>query len=169
MKKFLFLIAVMTFVAIGKSEAIYYLPQKAPSTPSAIATQYQVSYPIRNLPASDTGKNQLVAALLAYFLGAFGVHNFYLGYRKKGMQELRLTVGGLALSAIGGIFIFLVPLMATSTGGGGAIFFTILGLIIFIAGTIMTTIGAVMGFVDFIRIVIGDLKPAGGDYEKGRF
>lgn len=41
---------------------------------------------VRQMPAPNTlaattpnGKNKLVAALLAFFLGGFGVHKFYLG------------------------------------------------------------------------------------------
>ncbi len=37
-------------------------------------------------------KSKLVAALLAFFLGAFGVHHFYLGNSKKGFIYLGLCV-----------------------------------------------------------------------------
>ena len=38
------------------------------------------------------GKNKIAAALLAFFLGALGVHNFYLGYKKKAIAQLLITV-----------------------------------------------------------------------------
>ena len=37
-------------------------------------------------------KSRLAAGLLAIFLGAFGVHNFYLGYNGKGIAQLLLWV-----------------------------------------------------------------------------
>ncbi len=35
---------------------------------------------------------KLVAGLLGIFLGAFGVHKFYLGYKKEGLILLLVTV-----------------------------------------------------------------------------
>lgn len=37
-------------------------------------------------------KNKIVAAALAFFFGAFGVHNFYLGYTKRGAYQLGLAI-----------------------------------------------------------------------------
>jgi TM2 domain-containing membrane protein YozV len=68
--------------------------------------------------AASSGKSQLVALILVFFLGWLGIHRFYLGYTGLGILYL-LT---------GGIF------------GIGVI-------------------------VDFVRIILGDLKPKGGDYE----
>ncbi|MFW6106581.1 MAG: caspase family protein [bacterium] len=53
------------------------------------------------LPRSDppvypaevvSDKSRLVAALLGFFLGAFGVHNFYLGYTGRAIAQLLLTL-----------------------------------------------------------------------------
>jgi TM2 domain-containing membrane protein YozV len=66
---------------------------------------------------SGGGKSQLIAALLAFFLGAIGIHRFYLGYTTIGIIQL-LTLGGFGIWA----------------------------------------------FIDFIRILVGDLKPKDGDY-----
>ena len=42
---------------------------------------------------SVTGqKSKLAAALLALFLGVFGGHDFYLGYKKQGIIKIVLTV-----------------------------------------------------------------------------
>lgn len=66
------------------------------------------------------GLSQLVAALLCFFLGALGVHRFYLGY-------------------------------------------TVIGIIQFLTGGCC----GIWALVDFIRIVLGDLKPANyEDYEE---
>ena len=37
-------------------------------------------------------KSKLVAVLLAFFLGGFGIHDFYLGYNKNGIIKIVLTV-----------------------------------------------------------------------------
>lgn len=42
------------------------------------------------------GKSQLVALLLAIFVGALGIHRFYLGYTTIGIIQL-LTLGGLGI------------------------------------------------------------------------
>lgn len=39
-------------------------------------------------------KSQIAAALLALFLGEFGVHNFYLGYTRRGTIQLAMFVFG---------------------------------------------------------------------------
>ncbi|MGV0409690.1 NINE protein [Corynebacterium resistens] len=44
------------------------------------------------VPPGYTQKNWIVAALLAFFLGSFGVHNFYLGYKSKAMTQLVITL-----------------------------------------------------------------------------
>ena len=57
--------------------------------------------PPQNLaPPGVVVKSNLVAALLAFFLGTFGVHNFYLGYTNKAVAQLLITVlscGALAV------------------------------------------------------------------------
>ena len=37
-------------------------------------------------------KNKFIAGLLAILLGTLGIHNFYLGYNKKGITQLLLFV-----------------------------------------------------------------------------
>ena len=39
-------------------------------------------------------KSKIAAALLAWFLGHLGVHNFYLGYRSKAITQLTLAIVG---------------------------------------------------------------------------
>ena len=45
-------------------------------------------------------KSVLVAALLAFFLGTFGVHNFYLGYTSKAVAQLLITVISCGMGAV---------------------------------------------------------------------
>lgn len=66
-----------------------------------------------------TGKSQLIAAILAFVVGALGIHRFYLGYTGIGIAQL-LTLGGCGIWAL----------------------------------------------IDLIRILMGDLKPKGGEYSE---
>ncbi len=43
-------------------------------------------------PAPPQPKARLTFILLGIFLGAFGIHNFYAGYVKRGVAQLALTV-----------------------------------------------------------------------------
>lgn len=52
--------------------------------------------------SSRTNKNRIIAALLAIFLGAFGVHKFYLGKVSWGITYLLLS--WTAIPMIIGIF-----------------------------------------------------------------
>lgn len=42
-------------------------------------------------PAGEQ-KSKMAAGLLGIFLGAFGVHNFYLGYKGKAIAQLLITI-----------------------------------------------------------------------------
>ena len=45
-------------------------------------------------------RSYIAAALLAFFLGEFGVHNFYLGYRQRAIIQLVIAIVGYALSIV---------------------------------------------------------------------
>jgi len=47
--------------------------------------------------ASSEGKSKVVAALLAFFLGVFGIHKFYLGCNTAGIIMLGGFLGGFIL------------------------------------------------------------------------
>lgn len=49
--------------------------------------------------AGGEGKSQLIALLLAFFLGGLGIHRFYLGYTWQGVVQL-LTAGGCGIWAL---------------------------------------------------------------------
>lgn len=55
--------------------------------------------PVNNNPQA---KSKLCAGLLGIFLGAFGVHNFYLGFYGKAIAQLLITIlscGALAIAS----------------------------------------------------------------------
>ncbi|WDE99098.1 TM2 domain-containing protein [Lentisphaera profundi] len=47
---------------------------------------------------NKSSKSKVIAALLAFFFGALGVHNFYLGHTKNGIIQLVLSL--LVVTAI---------------------------------------------------------------------
>lgn len=51
-------------------------------------------------PAGYQQKSRLAAGLLAITLGAFGVHNFYLGFNSRATIQLVVSIVGLLLSII---------------------------------------------------------------------
>ena len=50
-------------------------------------------------PSGGGGKSQVLAAVLAFFLGGLGIHRFYLGYTWQGVVQL-LTGGGFFIWAL---------------------------------------------------------------------
>lgn len=95
-------------------------------------------------------KSKIAAALLAFFLGNLGVHDFYLGNKKGGFIKLGLTVIGLALIIAG-----FAAFVATETVALPVLaligYFVILGV-------------SIWAFVDFIRILTGSYQPVDGSY-----
>ena len=63
---------------------------------------------------SRYGKSKIAAALLALFLGALGVHKFYLGYTAQGVIMLVGTIAGalLMLVVIGFFVILAISIIA---------------------------------------------------------
>ena len=63
-------------------------------------------------------KSNIVAGLLAIFLGIFGVHEFYLGNIGRGLTYLLLTIVGFLLSLffIGLIFLTIIEIIAFIQG-----------------------------------------------------
>lgn len=59
--------------------------------PHAPPTAAYAAYP-RGYPMPVSSKSKVAAILLAFFLGAFGIHRFYLGHSGTGVAMLLLTV-----------------------------------------------------------------------------
>lgn len=59
------------------------------------------NYPPPQTPEySGERKSMILAVVLVLFLGTFGIHNFYLGYIKKGVAQLVLCLVGWATTFI---------------------------------------------------------------------
>ena len=67
-----------------RARSIFPLPGAA-TLPAAVSPAHAAR------PAPATDRNKLIAALLAFFLGVFGVHRFYLGRIGTGILMLLLT------------------------------------------------------------------------------
>ena len=59
------------------------------------------NYPPPQTPEySGERKSMILAVVLVLFLGTLGIHNFYLGYIKKGVAQLVLCLVGWATTFI---------------------------------------------------------------------
>lgn len=76
--------------------------------------------PNKSMPSASasSAKSKLAAGLLGIFLGQFGVHNFYLGYTKKAITQLVLTIIGYVLCCvlIGFLFIMITSIWGLVEG-----------------------------------------------------
>lgn len=60
-----------------------------------------VSEPVTTVTTAN--KSKVAAGLLGIFLGALGIHNFYLGFTKKGIIQLVISLVGAVAFGIGPI------------------------------------------------------------------
>ena len=61
---------------------------------------------------NENAKSKLIAGLLGIFFGAFGIHNFYLGYNGKGLAQLLMSLLSFGLlSGISAIWGFIEGIM----------------------------------------------------------
>jgi hypothetical protein len=114
-------------------------------------TQKEVKKELKSALKNKAGKSKIVAALLAFFLGTFGVHSFYMGNKKKGFIQLGLGLGGLILTIVG-------LASAVTNASTGSVSIPVLAVI----GYIMLLGVGIWALVDFIRILTGGLAPEEG-------
>lgn len=81
----------------------------APACPQCGAPQRSAT------PANVSEKRRIVAFLLCWFFGIFGVHRFYVGKVGTGILQL-LTVGGLGIWALIDWIVILVGGFTDSDG-----------------------------------------------------
>jgi TM2 domain-containing membrane protein YozV len=75
-------------------EQTYYAPQGQ--------QQYAQQPSSRTAGIGSAHKDKWVASILAFFLGALGIHKFYLGYKTEGIIMLVVSlVGGVCLLGLG--------------------------------------------------------------------
>lgn len=100
---------------------------------------YQNSYSY-----APVGKSRILAAILALITN-FGIYNFYLGFKKKAIIQLIITLVGLTFSISADLVL--------STYGQGIFYYICVGL--YVASSL--TVG-VWGIVDAIRLFTRNIK-----------
>jgi len=75
--------------------------QQAPPPPQWGGAQPGYQYQQAPVPmVNDPRKSKVAAGILGICLGAFGVHNFYLGYTGKAIAQLLITVLSCGILAV---------------------------------------------------------------------
>ena len=69
---------------------------------------YQAGAPVYNQNMVMQPRSRIAAGLLGVFLGAWGVHNFYLGFTSKAVTQILVTV---VTCGIGGLWGFIEGIM----------------------------------------------------------
>lgn len=105
---------------------------------------------------NNSGKKTiLVAGLLCWFLGTFGAHRFYLGYKGKARAQLMAPILMIAAAIVTAILSDILGSRSVS----------IVNPLILAAASIYYGIVCIWVFVDFLRILFNKLLPADGqDY-----
>lgn len=77
---------------------------------------------LQELGIEPRTKSKIIAALLAFFLGIFGAHNYYLGKHKIGLITLGISlfsIGGIGtilfFTALHNAFAYLIPYFVMET------------------------------------------------------
>jgi hypothetical protein len=98
-------------------------------------------------------KSKILAAVLAFFLGNFGAHDFYLGNKKAGFIKLGLSLVGYGLYIAG--LLSVATVTATET--------VAIPVLAIVGGVIILGV-AIWALVDFIRILTERYEPVDGSY-----
>ncbi len=95
------LVVVMFFMSIFGAHASFPVQRAAVATTENVVTKEAKSdaNDFISVAAVAGGKSQVVAGLLCFFIGTFGIHRFYLGYTWQGVVQL-LTLGGFFIWAL---------------------------------------------------------------------
>ena len=81
----------------GSALPAAHLPD-APKTAGEPAQPTQ--QPAQPTPPAANRKSKIAAGLLGIFLGSLGIHNFYLGFNKRGLLQLLLSVCTCGIGAL---------------------------------------------------------------------
>lgn len=108
---------------------------------------------LRSQKSLRNGRFKYLAVILAIFGGVFGLHRFYLNRNNTALWQLAL---GLGFVLGFGVFAALA-----SVGSATAFAFGVLLALLWVP---VAGIVSVWVVVDLIRILIGSLKPYGGEY-----
>ncbi|MCL2848323.1 MAG: NINE protein [Firmicutes bacterium] len=138
----------------GQPPPYGYNPYGQPP-PHGYPPHYPPNY---NAPHPDA-KSKIVAGLLALLLG-LGIYNFYLGHIKKGVIQLCMWIGSIIIMVVGVVLLVLEEIYFFETG---YISYPLMigSMITIIFSSLMFMALGIWGFVDGIRIFIGNIKVDG--------
>ena len=98
----------------ANAQGAYAAGQQAYGQPAYGQPAY--GQPAYGQPVVGAPKQWIVAVLLAFFLGALGIHNFYLGYTGKGIIQLILTITVIC-APVSAIWAFIEFIMILARSG----------------------------------------------------
>ena len=90
--------AVCVNCGVATGNGVNFCPNCGAATNPGAAVCTNCGVALNNVPTANAAgvvgeqKSKLVAALLAFFLGGIGIHDFYLGYNKYGIIKIVLAV-----------------------------------------------------------------------------
>lgn len=90
---------------IYPSEDGYAMPSNYAQQPPYTGQQPQVSFSqpttgIGGVSVPVSSRSKIAAAILAFFLGTFGIHNFYLGKTGRGVAQMLITILSFGLLSV---------------------------------------------------------------------
>lgn len=146
---------------VVSTEAVIGVSAISNQTPVTTVTKAEAKKQLKDFKKANNwyaggSKSKIVAALLAFFLGSFGIHSFYMGNKKKGFIQLGISLVGIILLVAGAaktvttLGAFGVPLASASVSP------------LLIVGAVLLIGVGIWAFVDFIRILTGGLAPEEG-------
>jgi len=94
--KFNFLLSMVAMLFFSVSTYAAFPVQRTTTTNQTVTVVENQEDELSSPAAAASGKSQLTATLLCFFLGGIGVHRFYLGYTWQGVVQI-LTLGGLGI------------------------------------------------------------------------
>jgi hypothetical protein len=101
-------------ITLEQLRALAAARQIAPTT-RVHNTAGEAWFEARDVPWLYSDRNWMVAVVLSFFLGVFGIDRFYLGYTGIGLAKL-VTIGGLGIWALIDCVLIAVRVVPDSEG-----------------------------------------------------